>query len=152
MPRKLRHEYAGAIYHVMNREDRQEKIFRGKQDREIFLRTLAEACAKTGWQAHAWCLMSNHFHLVIETPEENLVAGMKWLLAEGLKTLGWDEKELALRRKGDKGKVKLARLLHAQTTLTLAWVAQRLWLGSGSYTANLICEKGAQRKRINSKD
>ena len=80
MSRKLRLEYAGAIYHVMNRGDRREKIFRGKPDREIFLRTLAEACEKTGWQVHAWCLMSNHFHLVIETPEENLVAGMKWLL------------------------------------------------------------------------
>ena len=76
MPRKLRIEYAGAIYHVMNRGDRREKIFRGKQDRGMFLSALAEACEKTGWQMHAWCLMSNHFHLVIET----LVAGMKWLL------------------------------------------------------------------------
>ena len=76
MQRKLRLEYAGAIYHLMNRGDRREKIFRSKQDREIFLRTLAEACEKTGWQVHAWCLISNHFHLVIETPQENLVAGM----------------------------------------------------------------------------
>ena len=66
MQRKLRLEYAGAIYHVMNRGDRREKIFRSKQDREIFLRTLAETCEKTGWQVHAWCLTSNHFHLVIE--------------------------------------------------------------------------------------
>ena len=41
---------------------------------------LGEACAKTGWQIHAYCLMRNHFHLVIETPSANLVAGMKWLL------------------------------------------------------------------------
>ena len=61
MPRKLRLEYAGAIYHVMNRGDRREKIFRGKQDREIFLRTLAEACEKTGWQVHAWCLNEQSF-------------------------------------------------------------------------------------------
>jgi len=317
MPRPLRMEYAGAIYHVMNRGDRREKIFRGKSDRELFLSALAEACEKTGWQVHAWCLMSNHFHLVIETPQANLVAGMKWLLgvytkrfnirhhecghlfagrykallvegrgrgylrtvcdyvhlnpvraklvkrgaplesfgwssygqylkppgqrppwlrvdrvlgeqgigrdtaagrqefaqrmelrraekepeeyerlrrgwclgseafrqellaaaegrvganhygaerqesgegkaerlvAEGLKQLGWDEAELGLRRKGDKAKVKLARRLRAQTTMTLAWIAQRLRMGSWTYTANLIYEKTAQRKTINSED
>ena len=73
MPRKLRLEYAGAIYHVMNRRDRRGKIFRGKQNREIFLRTLA-------------------------------------------------------------------------------WIAQRLCMSSWTYTANLIYEKRAQRKRINSTD
>ena len=73
-------EYRGAIYHVMNRGDRREDIFRDDQDRRIFLSTLGEACQKTRWRAHAWCLMRNHFHLVVETPEANLVAGMKWLL------------------------------------------------------------------------
>jgi putative transposase len=80
MARKLRVEYEGAIYHVMNRGDRREAIFIGDEDRHLFLRTLGEACAKTDWQAHAWCLMNNHFHLVIETPQPNLVAGMKWFL------------------------------------------------------------------------
>src|SRR5487761_2266512 len=49
-------------------------------DRRRFVETLAEACAKTGWQLHAYVLMPNHFHLVVETPRPNLVAGMKWLL------------------------------------------------------------------------
>ena len=80
MARKLRVQYPGAIYHVMNRGDHQEAIFRSHKDRELFLKTLAEACAKTDWSVHAWCLMSNHFHLVLETPRANLVAGMKWLL------------------------------------------------------------------------
>lgn len=80
MPRQIRIEYPGAIYHVMSRGDRREAIVLGDQDRELWLRTLAEACRKTGWQVHAYCLMGNHFHLVIETPEPNLVAGMKWLL------------------------------------------------------------------------
>ncbi|HEX5400420.1 MAG TPA: transposase [Verrucomicrobiae bacterium] len=80
MPRKLRVEYEDAIYHVMNRGDRREPIFEDDQDREIFLATLGEACAKTGWQVHALCLMPNHFHLVVETPQPNLVAGMKWFL------------------------------------------------------------------------
>ena len=74
VPRKLRIEYPGAIYHVMNRGDRQEPIFEGDPDRELFLETLAEACLKTTWQVHAYCLMGNHFHLVVETPDANLVA------------------------------------------------------------------------------
>ncbi len=78
--RKLRIEYAGAIYHVMNRGDRREPIFRDDGDRLLFLETLGQACGKTDWQVHAWCLMLNHFHLVMETPKANLVAGMKWLL------------------------------------------------------------------------
>ena len=80
MARKLRLEYPGAIYHVMNRGDHREPIFRDDHDREQFLTTLGEACAKTGWQVHAWCLMGNHFHLVVEIPQANLVAGMKWWL------------------------------------------------------------------------
>ena len=80
MPRKLRVQYAGAIYHVMNRGDRRETIFEDEQDHVRFLETLGEACQKTGWQVHAWCLMSNHFHLIVETPQPNLVEGMKWLL------------------------------------------------------------------------
>ncbi|MGA2865481.1 MAG: transposase [Verrucomicrobiota bacterium] len=80
MPRKLRLEYEGAIYHVTNRGDRREEIFVDDEDRRRFLATLGEACEKTGWQAHAYCLMSNHFHLVLETPKANLTAGMQWFL------------------------------------------------------------------------
>jgi REP element-mobilizing transposase RayT len=80
MARKLRLQYEGAIYHVMNRGDRREPIFRDDSDRHLFLKTLAEACQKTDWQIHAWCLMKNHFHLVLETPQANLVSGMKWFL------------------------------------------------------------------------
>jgi putative transposase len=78
--RKLRIQYEGAIYHVMNRGDRREDIFHTDDDRQLFLKTLGEACEKTGWQVHAYCLMRNHFHLVVETPRANLVAGMKWFL------------------------------------------------------------------------
>jgi REP element-mobilizing transposase RayT len=81
MPRKLRVEFPGAIYHVMSRGDRREDIFKDDVDRQDFLKTLAEACQKTGFEVHAYCLMSNHFHLVVETPEANLVAGMRWFLS-----------------------------------------------------------------------
>ena len=80
MARKLRIQYPGAIYHVMNRGDRREAIFRDDHDRTRLLSTLEESCGKTDWQVHALCLMLNHFHLVVETPLGNLVAGMKWFL------------------------------------------------------------------------
>jgi len=72
--------YEGAIYHLINRGDRREEIFRDQKDRLSFLEMLGATCAKTGWQVHAYCLMSNHFHLVVETPRANLVSGMKWFL------------------------------------------------------------------------
>lgn len=81
MPRKLRIQFPGAIYHVMSRGDRSENIFLDDVDRQDFIKTLAEACQKTGWQVHAYCLMSNHFHLVVETPGVNLVEGMRWMLS-----------------------------------------------------------------------
>ena len=64
----------------MNRGDRREALFEDDRDRQRFLETLGEACGKTGWQVQAYCLMDNHFHLVLQTPQANLVAGMKWLL------------------------------------------------------------------------
>ncbi len=80
MARKLRVQYPGAIYHVMNRGDRREPIFADDQDRRLFLDTLAEACGKTDWEVHAWCPKNDHIHLVAETPRGNLVSGMQWLL------------------------------------------------------------------------
>jgi REP element-mobilizing transposase RayT len=65
----------------MSRGDRRDKIFLDDVDRQDFLKTLAETCQKTGFEVHAYCLMPNHFHLVVETPEANLVAGMAWLLS-----------------------------------------------------------------------
>ena len=74
MSRKLRIEYPGAMYHVMNRGDQREDIFRDDEDRQKFLTTLREASGKTEWQVHAYSLMRNHFHLVLETPQRNLVS------------------------------------------------------------------------------
>lgn len=72
-------EYAGAVYHVMSRGDRQNLIFRDNRDREIFMDTVSEACVRQGWRIHAFVLLGNHYHLLMETPEPNLVSGMKWL-------------------------------------------------------------------------
>ncbi len=79
VPRQLRIQYPGAMYHVMSRGNRRQEIFLDDVDRQDFLKTLAEACQKTGWQVHAYCMMSNHYHVVLETPDANLVAGMAWL-------------------------------------------------------------------------
>jgi len=65
--------------HVTSRGNRHEDIFLDDVDGQDFLKTLAEPCQKTGWQMHASCLMRNHYHLVLETPDANLVAGMAWL-------------------------------------------------------------------------
>ena len=61
-------EYPGAIYHVMNRGDRREEIFKDEQDRQRFLETLGEVCARTGWQVHAWVWMSNHSPARVASP------------------------------------------------------------------------------------
>jgi len=79
MARPLRIEFAGATYHIMARGNQGRAIFDDDRDRQRFLETLGEACDKTGWRIHAYVLMGNHYHLLIETPEANLVAGMKWL-------------------------------------------------------------------------
>ena len=79
MPRKRRVEYPGAMDHVMSRGDRREDIFWDDVDRHDFIKTLAAACQKTGWQVPAYCLMRHHYHLVVATPNANLVAGMAWL-------------------------------------------------------------------------
>jgi REP element-mobilizing transposase RayT len=79
MPRKPRVEYAGAVYHVMSRGNHGQKVFRTDQDNFVFLAALDEACRRTGWRIHAYVLMGNHYHLLLETPEANLVAGMQWL-------------------------------------------------------------------------
>lgn len=81
MPRLPRIEYAGAIYYLMSRGNRRDDIFHDDVDRQDFLRTLAETCQKTGFQIHAYCLMRDHFQLVVETPNANLIAGIRWLLS-----------------------------------------------------------------------
>ena len=81
MPRPLRIEYPCAIYHVMSGGNQRQNIFSDDADRLRFVSTLGEACQKTGLQVHAYCLMHNYFHFVIETPSANLVTGMSQMEA-----------------------------------------------------------------------
>src|ERR1039457_4461652 len=101
MSRKLRIEYPGAMYHVMNRGDQREDIFRDDQDRQKFVSTLGEACAKTEWH-----------------------------LRKEIERLGWDEDQLRALRKGHRSKVMLARRLRQETTMSLNWIAARLQMGT----------------------
>jgi len=79
MARPLRMESEAGVYHVLNRGNYRADIFRSDKTKTAFLKCLEEACVKTGWQIHAWCLMSNHYHLAVSTPKANLVEGMRWL-------------------------------------------------------------------------
>ena len=79
MARPLRIEYQGAFYHITSRGDRQEEIYQEDGDREAFLSLLGEVCSRFNWIVYAYCLMNNHYHLLIETPNANLARGMRQL-------------------------------------------------------------------------
>jgi putative transposase len=79
MARPLRLEFAGALYHVTSRGDRREDIYDNNNDKTQFLSLLSCVCQTYNWVCHAYCLMTNHYHLLIETPDGNLSKGMRQL-------------------------------------------------------------------------
>jgi REP element-mobilizing transposase RayT len=79
MARPLRIEFAGAIYHITSRGNRRDDIFYSDADREDWLAIFAQVCERFNWRCHAWCLMDNHYHLLVETAEANLSQGMRQL-------------------------------------------------------------------------
>jgi REP element-mobilizing transposase RayT len=79
MARQLRIEFPDAVHHVTSRGNEQREIFRKDDDRRMFLNFLGQAVKRFGWSITAWVLMTNHFHLVVQTPEPNLSKGMQWL-------------------------------------------------------------------------
>lgn len=80
MPRRPRIQFAGAAYHIMNRGDQGDDVFRDDLDYRNFLKLLGDCSGRTGWRVHSYVLMPNHFHMLVETPSANLVAGMKWFM------------------------------------------------------------------------
>jgi len=97
MSRPLRIEYAEAVYHVTSRGNAKRSIFKGDKDREMLLNILEEINDRYHWSCHAYCLMNNHYHLVIETPDGNLSKGMRQL--NGVYTMRFN------RRHGNVGHV-----------------------------------------------
>lgn len=79
MSRPLLLEFAGALYHVTSRGDRRDDIYECDEDRVKFLSLLGDVCESFNWVCHAYCLMDNHYHLLIETPDANLSKGMRQL-------------------------------------------------------------------------
>src|SRR5215813_8642796 len=90
MARPLRIEYDGALYHVTSRGNDRKAIFKDNSDRELFLNTLARVTERFHWICHGYCLMNNHYHLVIETPDGNLSKGMRQL--NGVYTQAFNER------------------------------------------------------------
>lgn len=79
MARPLRIEFAGALYHITSRGDNKSAIYLDDGDRIQCLDTLKQVCTRFNWVLHAYCLMGNHYHLLVETPESNLSLGMRQL-------------------------------------------------------------------------
>ena len=79
MPRPLRIQYPGAVYHLMARGVRGEPLYTGAVERIQFLALLGETCRRYEWQTLCYCLMGNHYHLVVRTEKPTLSAGMQWL-------------------------------------------------------------------------
>jgi len=88
--RPLRIEFPGALYHVTSRGDRQEPIYEDDEDRRTHLGILGAVVERYGWLCYAYCLMGNHYHLVIETSEGNLSKGMRHL--NGVYTQAWNRR------------------------------------------------------------
>ncbi|VAW92020.1 FIG00759408: hypothetical protein [hydrothermal vent metagenome] len=79
MTRQLRIEYSGAIYHITSRGNAQQSVYLNDEDRTKFLSLLNVACNRFNWYCHAYCLMDNHYHLLIETNAPTLSKGMKFI-------------------------------------------------------------------------
>ena len=92
MARPLRLEYPGAVYYVTARGNAGQEIFLNDEDREAFLETLSTVVERFHWIVHAYCLMTNHYHLLIETPEANLSRGMRQL--NGVATQGFNRRHV----------------------------------------------------------
>jgi REP element-mobilizing transposase RayT len=93
MARPLRLEYPGALYHVSSRGNGRANIFRSDKDRDVFLKILDAVIQKYHWLLHAYCLMDNHYHLVVETPEGNLSRGMRQLNGMYTQKFNWRHHE-----------------------------------------------------------
>jgi putative transposase len=122
MARKLRLEYGGACYHVINRGNYRRDLFSGKGSAESFQTCLFEAGEKFRWRVHAYVIMRNHFHLAVETPEPNLSEGMRWLQATWAARFN--------RYRGESGRPFQGRYkaLHVEPGQALAQVAHYIHL------------------------
>jgi len=102
MARPLRLEFPGAVYHVTSRGNARQDIVADDRDRTAWLSLLAQVIDRYGWLCHAYCLMDNHYHLLLETPQANLSLGMRQL--NGRYTQGYNRRhervEVGTKKRG----------------------------------------------------
>ena len=103
MARPLRLEFPGALYHITSRGDGREDIYLDDADREQWLAVLGEVSERFNWLVHAYCLMSNHYHILVETPDGNVSRGMRQL--NGVYTRNQGVKLLEMSKGDGHGKV-----------------------------------------------
>jgi len=89
MARNLRIEMAGGVFHIYSRGNRQASIFNDERDRRFWLGLLGQVCKKYRWICHSYCMMDNHYHLIIETPELTLSSGMRQLNGVYTQKFNW---------------------------------------------------------------
>src|SRR5207248_3333748 len=97
MARTLRLEFPGTIYHLTGRGNARQKVFFTDADRELFLNTLTGVVSRYHWICHAYCLMVNHYHLLVETPKTTLSIGMRQL--NGIYTQSFNRTAAIIRRR-----------------------------------------------------
>ena len=122
MARKVRIEWAGACYHVINRGNYRRDLFASKGATQSFQTCLFEAAERFGWRLHAFVVMRNHFHLAVETVEPNLSDGMQWLQGT------WAVRFNRLRREVGRPFQGRFKALHVEPGHALAQVAHSIHL------------------------
>jgi REP element-mobilizing transposase RayT len=94
MARPLRIEFAGALYHVTARGNAREDVYGDDADRQQFLTLLQNTVKRYDWHCHAYCLMDNHYHLLIETSSPTLSKGMKYLNGTYTQYFNWQHQRV----------------------------------------------------------
>jgi hypothetical protein len=145
MPRKLRFEQEGAVYHVLNRGNYRAEVFGAEGAKTAFLQCLDETCAKTGWMSKGWIVGSNDFKVAMALEHRNAAAALargdrdaqeareglrQALLDQLLREAKRTRKELGRSAKMADWKVALAAAMKAKTTVTNRWLAEELHMGS----------------------
>ena len=142
MPGSLRIEYPDAIYHVINRGNYRHDVFGVDGSKLVFEETLFAACQRTGWRLHAYCLLDNHYHLALQTPDANLAVGMQWLQSTFANRFNRLVKQrghvfqgrykslvVELDGKSATWKVMMAYYLKQHTAVTNGWLSRYLNMG-----------------------
>jgi len=136
MSRKPRLEFPGAIYHIHHRGNHQEYIYLDDDDRKLFLKLLKTTIQRMNWICHAYCLMGNHYHLLIEIPDGIISRGMAWL--NGVYTQKFNRKyEMSGHLFQGRFKSKPVEDNMQFITAAMSLWGQSLWGQGGNFTISM---------------